>query len=1091
MRKIIVFVVVLINVQSFFAQQLWHKIDKANAVKQQKELYIDTKLPKKYQLFSFKNSFFLELSTKSLESKKTIIQLPDENGELSDFYLQRLQIFHPDLAKKYPTIQSYKAINTKDKSITARISVGVNGMNTVVTSPSKKAIIIAPFSKDKSQYIVYSRKNLEVFKESFDCKVFGSNLLRKKAAKSKKGNDGLLRNYRIAIVASAEYSQYHLNREGVSNSASEEVKKTAVLSAINTSLTRVNEIFERELSVNFTLVANNDKIIFFDTNTDGITNSSVSEMIDESQLICDREIGNANYDIGHLVSQGENTGLAAGGSICLTGQKARATTNKIVPIGDSFDVDFFAHEIGHQFGAFHTYNNSCNENRNSATSIEPGSGSTIMSYAGICSPNVQPQVDDYFHTVSLVQMWNVIQSSSCATTTNLNNTKPTVSAGSDFVIPKGTPFVLSGDASDLENDNTLTYSWEQTDREIAPMPPLSSNNVGPLFRSLAPKESNKRYFPSLLDVIEGSILEWEVLPTVARDMNFTLTVRDNNPSGGSFATDDIQITVADVPPFQITSQNSSTTWDVGSTQTISWAVGTTNQNPVNTQFVTVYLSEDGGKTFPIVLVENTVNDGSVSFVVPDNVTENARIMIKADNNIYYDVNDSPIKINSTIPTFIFSIENENGFACNITEETVAYNLSLDFVNDFAENVTFSTQGLPTGATVSFSPETINQDGEVQVVIANLNGVTAQDYVLQFTGTSNTVTQNVSANLVITNTVTNGVSLVLPSNGAEEIPVAAGFSWEENSNASSYIIQIATDVAFNELVTEASSTINAFAATNLKKGIEYFWRVKPINTCSEGVFSEVFSFTTEVCELCVSEGNTDFDTSTTFVGFNTIANETPNKTSGYMDFTSISTTVARDSIYSLVVNANTADDNNGVFTTRTIVWIDWNQNCDLDEDGEVYDLGTTTGNINGQTSLSPLEIKVPSDAILGNTIMRVTTKYENDGLQTPCEIGADAEVEDYTIVVDETAGTNDFDFGNFEMYPNPATNEVTIKLFIKNRTSLQFQVIDLRGRLVEEQTFENLGDVFLRTIPLTKKDSGLYFVRLINGDSVLVKRLIIR
>lgn len=1088
MKHILLVFVALLSVSSISAQQLWKKIEKDTGLQQKQELYVNDKLPKSFQLFSFESELFLNLASKSKASKKQIIQLPDESGLFSEFYLQKTQNFQSKLAKKFPSIQSFRVVKVSDRTVTGRISVGTNGFNAVISSPHKKPIIIAPYTKDKSKYMVYNKASLDNEKEHFECNVIGVNDLAHKANESKKNNDGFLRTYRIAIVASAEYSQFHLNREGISSAASDQIKKATVLSAINRSLTRINEIFERELSVNFSLVADNDKIIFFDTTTDGITIDDIVIMIEESQSICDRDIGNNNYDIGHVlgVDIGFN-GLAAAGTVCLFGQKARAATLNSFPVGDTFDVDLFAHEIGHQFGAFHTYNNSCERNRENLTAIEPGSGSTIMSYAGICPPNVQGRVDDYFHTVSLTQMWNVIQASgTCALLTNTNNTAPTVNAGLDYVIPAGTPFVLSGTALDSENSATLTYAWEQTDNEIASMPPLASSSKGPAFRSLPPKNVPERYFPDLEDVIAGTSPTWEVLPTVARSLDFTLTVRGNNSSGGSFATDEINVTVVDAAPFIITSQNTTEVWDVGSTQTITWNVGATNQSPINTQFVTIKLSTDGGKTFPISLVESTVNDGEESFVVPENVSENVRVMVMANDNIYFDVNDSTIQIRSTIPTFIFTVDNEVAFACNSGNESVTYNLNLDFVNDFSEEVSFSVEGLPDGTVINFSPESINEDGNVLVTISNLDGISAQNYPITFTATSASVTRNIVANLSITNTVNSSVGLVLPANGSDEVPVAAGLSWQENSDASSYLIEIATDVNFETVVTEASSEINAFTALNLVKGTVYYWRVKPINTCSEGVFSEVFSFTTEVCEVCQSEGNDELDTSTTFVGFNTIANATPNKTSGYMDFTEISTTVARDSTYLLTVNANT----DGNFTTRTIVWIDWNQNCDFEENEE-YDLGTATSTSNGQTSLSPLEIQVPSNSVLGSVIMRVTTKFENDGPQTPCEIGADAEVEDYTIIVDEVADTQEFDFDNFEMYPNPASDSFTIKLFLENQSDLQVQILDLRGRVVEAQKYDNVGSVFLGTIKFDKKTSGMYFVRLINGDNVLVKRLVIR
>ena len=1094
MRKIFVLVVFFIGVHSISAQQLWKKIDKANVIQQKQKIYKGFELPNSYQLFSFENNSFSNLSAKSTSLKRATIQLPDENGQISEFYIQKTQTLHPELAKKFPSIQSFKAVKVTDENVTARISLGVNGLNAVISASNKKPIIIKPFSKDKSQYIVYNKGNVISERDHFECEVLDVNHLSKKIRTSKKVNDGILRTYRIAIVATAEYSEFHLNREGVSMAVSEQVKKATVLSAINTSLTRVNEVFERELSVNFMLVADNDKIIYFDTATDGVSNGAVLKMIDECQVICDREIGNGNYDIGHVVSQGDDTGLAAGGTVCITGQKGRAVTSKTFPIGEAFDVDFFAHEIGHQFGALHSYNNSCDRNRNELAAVEPGSGSTIMSYAGICFPNVQRQVDDYFHTVSLTQMWDVIQSSAtCATSTSNNNTAPTSNAGSDYSIPKGTPFVLKGSGADLENETSLTYNWEQIDREIATMPPVSSSDEGPTFRSLPAKSIPERYFPSLEDVVAGNSPEWEVLPTVARSLNFTLTVRDNNTSGGAFAKDDMSVTLTDAEPFLITSQNTSEVWDVGSTQTITWDVGSTNQSPINTQFVTIKLSTDGGKTFPFSLIESTVNDGTEFFVVPEYVSKNIRIMVMAIDNIFFDVNNVDLEIRSTVPTFVFTVENESEFVCNTGDEFVTYNLNLDFVNDFSESVSFSSSGLPDGVLVNFSPETITESGSILVTISNLNDVVAQNYPITFTASSASVTRNVNVDLSITGIVSNAVNLLLPTDGAEEIPVAAGLSWEENSQASSYLVEIATDENFTSIVTEASASINAFTALDLLQGTRYYWRVKPVNTCSEGDFSEFFSFRTQVCDVCASEGNTEFETSTTFVSFNTIANETPNKSSGYMDFTEISTRIARDSIYDLVVNANTADDGDGVFTTYSFVWIDWNQDCEFSEE-ETYNLGSTRGSVNGQTSLSPLQIKVPSNAILGNTIMRVTTKYDG-GEQEPdfpsaCEIGADAEVEDYTIIVDTVADTQNFNFNNFEMYPNPATNSFTIKFSVKNRSKLQVQIVDLRGRIVEEQSYDNLSSIFSREIQFDKKTPGMYFVRLINGDNVLVKRLVI-
>ena len=292
----------------------------------------------------------------------------------------------------------------------------------------------------------------------------------------------------MALACSGEYAQFHLTNQSIPASATDEQKKAAVLSAMNTTMTRVNGVFEIDIAVKMVLVGDNDRIVFLDADTDNITDGNPISMINEVQTICDAQIGNANYDIGHIFSIGGD-GLAGGGVVCITGQKARGVTGRSQPIGDAYDIDYVAHEIGHQFGANHTQNKDCN--RNNATAVEPGSASTIMGYAGICPPNIQSKSDAYFHAVSIAEMLGTIQSSAtCATVTNTGNTAPIANAGANFNIPKSTPFVLTGIATDVDGIESLTYNWEQIDNEVAIiMPPEASSSGGPMFRSLPSKSS--------------------------------------------------------------------------------------------------------------------------------------------------------------------------------------------------------------------------------------------------------------------------------------------------------------------------------------------------------------------------------------------------------------------------------------------------------------------------------------------------------------------------------------------------------------------------------------------------------------------------
>jgi len=290
------------------------------------------------------------------------------------------------------------------------------------------------------------------------------------------------------------------------------------------TMNRVNGVFENELSVTMTFVANNKDVIFI--NSDNFTNDDASLLIDESQVEIDALIGDASYDIGHTFSTG------GGGLAQLT-----------APIGDSYDIDFVAHEMGHQFGAPHTFNGStggCGSNRTASNAYEPGSGSTIMAYAGLCgAQNVQSQSDAYFHQKSLQMMWNniIFGASNCAAQIVTGNTAPIAEAGPNYTIPISTPYKLTGSATDVDGLGTLTYTWEQYDLGPAGVP-TETTAEGPLVRSYLGTNNPVRYIPRLPDFLAtgGSTL-WEKLPAINRELNFRLTVRDNDNRGGQTAVD--------------------------------------------------------------------------------------------------------------------------------------------------------------------------------------------------------------------------------------------------------------------------------------------------------------------------------------------------------------------------------------------------------------------------------------------------------------------------------------------------------------------------------------------------------------------------
>jgi hypothetical protein len=1082
--------------------QKWSLIKNNETAISQEKLMVRKEMPTTYQLYNLKESAFRNKIGTVKQTKNKTIQIPTSQG-LKTFYIEEASNFSKELAAKYVNIKTYSGKQVDNNAIKMKFSKGLDGYHFAVYEPGKPSFYIDSYTKDNKKLIAYSKKNLQKKVSNFTCEVLDLGGLKTASSfENKVTNDGLLRTFRLAVATTGEYSQYQLNRLNISSSATIAVKKEAVLSAINTTISRIGAVFENDLGVKFQLVENNDAIIFLDAENDGLSNDDPSSLINESQIKIDGNIGNDSYDVGHTFSTGAG-GVARLGVVCVTNQKARGVTGIGAPFGDEFDIDFVAHEFGHQFGANHTFNGttgSCSgNNRNNSTAVEPGSGTTIMGYAGICSgQNVLNDSHDNFHSVSIAEMTAIIRSSgSCATTSNANNTAPTADAGLDYTIPKSTPFILKGVATDVDEANGLTYNWEQINAEVGFLvPPDSTNGGGAMFRSLSSSTVSSRFMPTLSTVISGNTSStWEVLPSVERVLDFSLTVRDNHSGAGSTARDDVRITVTDAVAFTVTSQNTAITWNAGSTQNITWSKGTSDVAPINCKNITIKLSIDGGLTFPITLNPNTANDGSEDIIVPNNVTTQARIMIEAADNIFYNVNEVNFEIESTSPSFVLKNNSGDLSACNSGNQTVDYTLNLDFINGFSEDVTFVASGQPTGSVVAFSPTTLNSDGDVVMSVSDLDGVTEQEYTINIQGNSASINQNIAVLLRITASSLDVVTLSSPEDGVANVSLTETLRWQAAVNASSYVVQVASDADFNTLLMNKTVITNTSVISGLDGDTLYYWRVKAQNSCNESSFSTVSSFTTEICNICDSSGDTDYQTSTTLVQFNTIDNAST-KSGGYEDNTAISTSLKLNESYDLIVHANTDDTPSEAYRVQSKVWIDWNKNCSFNDEGEEYDLGSASATADGPTSLSPLSITVPSEAHIGEVIMRVSTIYTdpspNITYPTSCMATFDGEVEDYTLIIeDTTAATEEVAFEVFNLFPNPTKGAFTLNLKLSNTAKISVQLYDVRGRLIDEKNYYNTEVDFSERIFFEKAASGLYVLKVINGNKQTTKKLIIR
>ena len=766
------------------------------------------------------------------------IGLPD--GNIEPFKVIRYQMMESELSLKYEDIRTFYGMSSIDAYKSVRIDYTVHGFRAVISSPEGKIFIDHYQRNDKNTRIVYYKKDYKKV-PSWGCNVTatdGDNVRTNHGSGSRIG-DCQLRSYRLAQATTGEYSIFHGGTPA------------SVMSAVVTVINRINEVYEAEIAVRFVLVANTDQIFYYNASTDPYTNNDVGAMLAENQTTCDNIIGSANYDIGHVFGTGAG-GVAFLVSVCNNSIKAGGVTGSGVPVGDPFTIDYVAHEIGHQFGGNHTQYNDCN--RSNAAAMEPGSASTIMGYAGICSPNVQNNSDPYFHARSLQEMKNFLLAGggNCdQIISSFTNSAPSVSSQPNYTIPRSTPFALTLTASDPNND-PMTYAWEQMNAFVGSaqtMPPAPTNISGPVFRSITPSTNPTRYFPNISTILSGSTANtWEVVPSVGRTMSFRGIARDfTGVAGCNSEINPTVTTVAAAGPFTVTSFNTASTWLEEETRTITWNVAGTTANGINCSNVDILLSYDGGLTYPVTLLSSTPNDGSQNIIVPTGTTTTARVMVKANGNIFFDVNNANITINPGSPTFSISTSPGSISICPGQSKNVSINLTS--ILGFNNPVTLSFSSLPTGISGSFSPNPATPGSTSTLTLTNTNATPANTNIT-ITGTSGALSKTANLQLSLLASVgSTAPTQVAPINGNLDTPLRPDFKWSFISNATSYELQMTRDINFNNVEIIVNSVSTTFTLNqNLDGFSTYYWRVRGINACSVGSWSNIWSFETILCMI---------------------------------------------------------------------------------------------------------------------------------------------------------------------------------------------------------------------------------------------------
>lgn len=905
------------------------------------------------------------------EKSEIIISFPNADGKMENFKIRENSNFDPQLAAKYPDIKSYVGEGLENPDSTVYFSVSPLGLSSMEIYGNKSAVFIEPYTKDLSTYIVYKKSDKKDDLNKFECTVL--DVAQKGATASSdmtarpNADDAKLRTFRLALSCTGEYTAYFGGT------------KANALAAMNNTMTRVNGVFEKDFSARMVLISNNDAVIYTSASSDPYSAASqMNNWNSQLQSTLTSVIGEANYDIGHLFGAsggGGNAGCI--GCVCTNGSKGSGYTSPAdgIPSGDNFDIDYVAHEMGHQFGGNHTFSMS---NEGTGANMEPGSGSTIMGYAGITSQDIQPHSDAFFHAISIQQITNNIKAKTCPVSTNTGNSIPTANAGSDYTIPKGTPFMLTGTGTDANGDS-LTYIWEQMDNASSSQTGASSaasatKSSGPTFRSWTPTASPVRYFPRMASVLAGatttagSEITVEALSTVARTYNFRFTVRDNRAGGSGNNSDDAVITVnGTAGPFSVSSQNSATTYTGGTSQTVTWNVAGTTSNGVNAANVDILWSTDSGNTWTTLLA-GTPNDGSQAVTIPNSSTTTGRIMVKGSNHIFFDVNNANITVN----------------AGSGTVDTTA----------------------PTAPSLTAS------------------------------GTTSTTTN-------------------LSWSGATDNVAVTGYDVYQGSS----------------LIGSTAST--SYTVTSLTPSTTYSFSVRAKdaagNVSSSSNSVSVTTLAGSTVSYCSASANNTADERIGNVKFGSI-NNTSTGTSGYENFTSVSTNLTRGTAYTISV---TPVWTSTVYSEAYAVYIDYNGDGDFTDSGELAwsKTGSTTSPVTGS-------ITIPSTATLGSTRMRVMMQYSSVP-SSSCGTYTYGQVEDYTLNIvssgrNET-GVKDL-LTDIKLYPNPVKDI----LYISNTTAEDYKIFDMGGKLI------NSGKLERGSVNVSGLIKGAYLIQIGEASKRFIK-----
>lgn len=647
MSALLAFLYFLISIPSAFSQVKssdWRGSDNKSTIHLPSSHF--NTLPQDYLTYNISVDHFI----RNIDNKSNTIELPNPDGEFEDYIILPSKVVADEVAHYY-TIKTFQGYKKNNPSVLISCDISTDGFHAAVYDGSHTYFIEPIHKVAKSEHIVYYKNNLKA--ERIKCLADHSAVeYAQQEYHHKSTNDGL-KIFKLALLASGEYAQQF---------GGSPYNVTNVLNAMASGVNLMAPIWTRDIGVQF-LIVSTPAQVYPDPTLDPFNIAAPGSLPAGCNNECLANLNAADYDIGHLVVWQNTGGAATLGNICDDANKGRGFSgvNSSVSI---LWVDYVSHELGHQFGSHHNFTSTCYGGATAVNRREPGEGTSIMSYAGICpaTESYSSGVIPYFHFNSIDQIQSKINSRNCYTSgPAVNPSAPMADAREDIVIPKDTPFVLVGNGVDAE-DTSITYSWAQND--IAPVAttgsPDCSDPASVLFRYNAPTSDSYRSFPNYTDVLSGNNLGvvWEQLPCVNRMMSFTLEIRDNNPSCGRMALDSMDVIVGNSGPFNISFPNGGEM--LSGVTTINWQVNNTN---LHQPTVDILLSIDNGNTYTVI-ANSTTNDGIEDIFLPNISTSTARILVRGDvaggfrsASTFYDVSDNTFSIvpNGAVCPFVMNV----------------------------------------------------------------------------------------------------------------------------------------------------------------------------------------------------------------------------------------------------------------------------------------------------------------------------------------------------------------------------------------------------------------------------------------------------